>query len=148
MAQYSQLVLESSLSFTENNLSPSVLAMPFPFQQEEYLHLYQYFAECVLPRRLVRQTSLSRYSDQKHMLRLAIAHPPLMGAIIAIAAMKERQQPYGNVTLALKSYIFTINSLRKCVARGKYTGTEDWLLATTVLLCVFEVLLPFHAPPL
>lgn len=118
--------------------------MPSPFQKE-YLYLYRYFAECVLPRRLVRQTSLSRYSDQKHMLRLAVAHSPLMGAIIAIAAMKKRQQPYSNVTLAVKCYLFTINSLQKWVARGNYTGSEDWLLATTVLLCVFEVLLPFHS---
>ncbi|RJE26976.1 hypothetical protein PHISCL_00677 [Aspergillus sclerotialis] len=112
--------------------------MPPPFQQEEHFRLYRYFAHCVLPRRLVRQTSLSRYSDQKHMLRLAIAYPPLMGATIAIAAMKEIRQSHQGVRLAVESYLFTLNNLREGIKRGKYTGNEDWLLATTVLLCVFE----------
>lgn len=140
MAEYYLPAL--SISSTEKHLSLSMTAMPPPFREEEHFRLYRYFAHCVLPQRLVRQTSLSRYSDQKHMLQLAIAYPPLMGATIAVAAMKETRQSQCSVRLAVEGYLFTINNLREGIARGKYTGNEDWLLATTVLLCVFEVLPP------
>ncbi|KAL4896554.1 hypothetical protein BDV59DRAFT_108693 [Aspergillus ambiguus] len=133
-----QLLLGPSVDSTERCLSSSLLTMPSPFQQEEHLRLYRFFADCVLPLHLVRRTSLSRYSDQKHMLGLAFANPPLMGAIIAIAAMKEMEESRGDVRLAVESYLFTIESLRKGIADGKYFGNEDWLLATTILLCVFE----------
>ncbi|PLB51232.1 hypothetical protein P170DRAFT_406981 [Aspergillus steynii IBT 23096] len=119
------------------NINVSSITMPAPFQSKEHLRLYHYFTASVLPF-LIRQTSLARYSEQRHFLRLALEHPPVMGAVIGIAALRTREQSSRLNILAIESYLFSINYLRKSISRANYTGDEDWLLATTILLCVLE----------
>ncbi|KAL3484515.1 hypothetical protein BJX62DRAFT_243844 [Aspergillus germanicus] len=111
--------------------------MPEPFQTDENVHLYRCFASSILPR-LVRQTSLFRYSVDAHLLRLALSHAPLLGALVSIAAMWTVPQSKQQSSLAVNSYLFAINSLKKGIADGAFVGNEDWLLATTTLLCLFE----------
>ncbi|KAJ0415186.1 fungal-specific transcription factor domain-containing protein [Aspergillus carlsbadensis] len=117
-------------------LSP-VITMPEPFHTEEHVHLYRYFASSIMPR-LVRQTSLSRYSVDAHLLRLALGHAPLLGALVSIAAMWTVPRSKHQSSLAVKCYLFAINSLKKGITDGALVGNEDWLLATTTLLCLFE----------
>ncbi|KAL5002002.1 hypothetical protein BDV10DRAFT_129139 [Aspergillus recurvatus] len=111
--------------------------MPAPFRKNEHLRIYRYFAHSVAPK-LVRQTCLSRYSEDLHILRLALVHAPLMGALIAIAGMKMLPQSRNLECLALQSHLFAITSLKTGIMDGRYAGTEDWLLATTTCLCLFE----------
>lgn len=68
-----------------------------------------------------------------------------MGALIAIAGMRMSSQSPSLQLLALQSYLFSISSLKTGIMEGRYAGTEDWLLATTTCLCVFEVRTP--TPP-
>ncbi len=117
---------------------PPPVSMPAPFRSSEHLRIYRYFAHSIAPK-LVRQTALSRYSHELHIVRLALVHPPLMGALIAIAGMRMSSQSPGLQLLALQSYLFSISSLKTGIMEGRYAGTEDWLLATTTCLCVFEV---------
>ena len=70
-----------------------------------------------------------------------------MGALIAIAGMRMSPQSPNLQLLALRSYLFAITSLKTGIMEGRYAGTEDWLLATTTCLCVFEVW-PVSPPPL
>ena len=67
------------------SLAPPV-TMPSPFHLKEHCYLYRYFASTIISR-LVRNRSLSRYTDQTYMLRLAQDFPPLMGAMISIAGI-------------------------------------------------------------
>ncbi|KAL3450816.1 hypothetical protein BJX65DRAFT_252337 [Aspergillus insuetus] len=133
------LVLTKTIS---SNFLPGVclsppIPIPEPFHTDEHLQLYRYFASSIMPR-LVRQTSLSRYSVDTHLLRLALSHAPLLGALISIAAMWTVPQSKHQSSLAVKSYLFAINSLKKGISNGAFVGDEDWLLATTTLLCLFE----------
>lgn len=114
------------------------VSMPAPFHKSEHVRIYRYFAHSIAPK-LVRQTALSRYSHELHIVRLALVHPPLMGALIAIAGMRMSSQSPILQSLALQSYLFSISSLKTGIMEGRYVGTEDWLLATTTCLCVFEV---------
>ncbi|OGM45409.1 hypothetical protein ABOM_005549 [Aspergillus bombycis] len=116
---------------------PPPVSMPVPFHKSEHLRIYRYFVHSMSPK-LVRQTSLSRYSQDFHIVRLALVHPPLMGALIALAGMKMSSQSSNLQSLALQSYLFAITSLKTGLMEGRHTGTEDWLLATTTLLCLFE----------
>ncbi|KNG84712.1 hypothetical protein ANOM_006766 [Aspergillus nomiae NRRL 13137] len=116
---------------------PPPVSMPEPFHKTEHLRIYRYFRHFMSPK-LVRQTSLSRYSQDFHIARLALAHPPLMGALIALTGMKMSSQSSNLQSLALQSYLFAITSIKTALMEGRHTGTEDWLLATTTLLCLFE----------
>ncbi|CAK97023.1 uncharacterized protein An11g08910 [Aspergillus niger] len=120
---------------------PPPVSMPAPFHKNEHLRIYRYFAHSIAPK-LVRQTSLSRYSQDLHIARLALAHPPLMGVFIAIAGMEMSLQSSNLHSLALQSYLFAITSIKTGLMEGRHTGTEDWLLATTTFLCLFELNLP------
>ncbi|KAL3476566.1 hypothetical protein BJX99DRAFT_139162 [Aspergillus californicus] len=117
-------------------LSPPI-SMPEPFHTGEHVQLYRYFASSILPR-LIRQTSLSRYSVDSHLLRLALSHAPLMAALASIAAMWTVPQSHHQVSIAVASYLFAINALKNEISNSALVGNEDWLLATTTLLCLFE----------
>lgn len=125
--------LDSELSLT---LTPPI-AMPSPFQHEEHSYLYRYFASTVLSR-LVRQSSLSHYSDQSYMLRLALEFPPLMGAMISIAGMQLAPAPRWSISCAVRSYVHTITGLRRMLENAEDIGSDDALLATVISLSVFE----------
>lgn len=123
------------------NIDVSPFPMPAPFQSKDHSRLYHFFATSVLPC-MVRQTSLARYSEQRYCLWLALEHPSVMGAMIGIAALRAKEQSPRFKILAIESYLFSINCLRSVIANAEYTGNEDWLLATTIFLCVLEVMIP------
>lgn len=71
------------------------------------------------------------------MLQLALEFPPLMGIMVAIAALDLGTPDY--TCFAARNYIFSLQSLRNQLTVTQDAGNEDSLLATTILLCVFEV---------
>lgn len=85
----------------------------------------------------MRQNCLPDYSNQSHLLQLALEFPPLMGVMIAIAAMDLGTPHYDQ--LAMESYLFSLRSLQDRLALSQDAGSEDGLLGTAVCLCVFEV---------
>ena len=127
---------------------PPPVSLPAPFHKEEHLRLYRYFAHSIAPK-LVRQTSLSKYAEALSFLRLALVHAPLMGVLVAIAGTMILPHSPDHQALALQSYLFAITSVKTGIREGHYAGTEDWLLATTTYLCIFEVLFlpPLLNPP-
>lgn len=116
---------------------PSTLAIPSPFRTDGHFYLYQHFVSVILPR-LVRQSSI----DQTYMLCLAPEYPPLMGAMISVAGMQIASRPKWSIECAVQSYLYTIISLQKSLVDMKRAGNDDRLLATVILLAVFEVCLP------
>lgn len=108
--------------------------MPAPFNNEEYCYLYHQFISSILPR-LVRKSSI----DQTYMLCLAPDYPPLMGAMISVAGMQIAPRPTWSVKCAVQSYLYTINWLQKSLMLKKSAKDGDSLLATVILLSVFEV---------
>ncbi|KKK13211.1 hypothetical protein ARAM_000566, partial [Aspergillus rambellii] len=136
-AENKSRVVELVINHSPAASLPPVVAMPGPFHQEEHSQLYRYFAHSVNPC-LVRRTSLSRYSENSYILRLALAHPPLMAVLIAVAAISTPSQSPRRISLAVESYLFAIGTVKTGILEGKYAGNEDWLLATTTFLCIFE----------
>ena len=100
--------------------------------------LYRYYIFTVMPR-LVREDSLSKYADQSHMRELALKFPPLMGAMIAIAAMHLSRSDALYTQVAVESYLYSIHGLQESIAHNECAGNEDGLLATAISLCIFEV---------
>ncbi|GIJ92669.1 hypothetical protein Asppvi_001947 [Aspergillus pseudoviridinutans] len=82
----------------------------------------------------VIKNCLTQYTDQSYMLRLGLEFPPLMGIMVAIAAMDRANHHQ----LAMLSYIFAIQELRASIADANDARNEDGLLATTICLCVYE----------
>lgn len=113
---------------------PSSSTMPAPFNNEEYCYLYHQFISSILPR-LVRKSSI----DQTYMLCLAPDYPPLMGAMISVAGMQIAPRPTWSVKCAVRSYLYTITWLQKSLMLKKSAKDGDSLLATVILLSVFEV---------
>ncbi|KAE8332674.1 hypothetical protein BDV39DRAFT_215750 [Aspergillus sergii] len=123
-------VASSGLSLIQ--LSPPVV-MPAPFQSCGNAYLYRYFASTILPR-LVRQSSL----DQTHMLRLAPQFSPLFGAMVAVAGMQLPCTARWPTRFALQGYLHTIHSLQASLTDITKAGCDDRVLATVILLSVFE----------
>lgn len=123
------------LNLSAMSLVPVI--MPSPFHLKQHYYLYRYFELTVLSR-LVRNNSLSRYTDQTYMLRLAQEFPPLMGAIISIAGMQLAPTPRWSIDCAIKSYIHTIAGLREAIAVDNNIASNDAFLATVISLSVFE----------
>lgn len=68
------------------------------------------------------------------MLHLARVFPPLMAIMLAIAA-----HDLGREALAMDRYLHSLHSLQEHLADATDASNEDGILATTILLCVFEV---------
>jgi hypothetical protein len=73
------------------------------------------------------------------MICLAPEYPPLMGAMISVAGMQIASRPSWSVNCAVKSYLYTIISLQKALMQLEKAGDDDRILATVILLSVFEV---------
>lgn len=111
--------------------------MPAPFQLQEHGYLHHYFTSAILPH-LVLHTSL----DQTHVLRLALESPTLMGAMISIGGMhlpsSVRWSYSSAYYCAVQSYLYTIKSLQRSLTDASEAGCDDRILATVILLSVFE----------
>lgn len=107
--------------------------MPAPFQSHEYAYLYCYFASTVSPR-LVRQRSL----DQTHMLQLGSQFAPLFGAMVSVAGMQLPCTARWPTRFALQGYLHAIHSLQSSLTDITKAGCDDRVLATVILLSVFE----------
>ena len=125
-----RVVAPSGLSLIQ--LSPPVV-MPAPFQSDENAYLYRYFVSTILPR-LVRQSSL----DQTHMLRLAPQFSPLFGAMVSVAGMQLPSTARWPIHFALQGYLHAIHSLQTSLTDITKAGCDDRVLATVILLSVFE----------
>lgn len=108
--------------------------MPEPFQSPEYAYLYRYFASSISPR-LVRESSL----DQSHMLGLGPTFSPLLAAMVSVAGMQLPCTERWPTRLALQGYLHAINWLQTSLTDITKAGCNDCVLATVILLSVFEV---------
>ncbi|KAL3483594.1 fungal Zn binuclear cluster domain-containing protein [Aspergillus germanicus] len=112
---------------------PPPIMTPAPFQSDQYAYLYRYFASTILPR-LVRQSSL----DQTHMLRLGPQFSPLFGAMLSVAGMQLPCTARWPIHSALRGYLHAIKALQTSLTDITKAGCDDRVLATVVLLSVFE----------
>lgn len=76
------------------------------------------------------------------MLRLALESPTLMGAMISIGGMhlpsSVRWSYSSAYYCAVQSYLYTIKSLQRSLTDASEAGCDDRILATVILLSVFE----------
>lgn len=107
------------------------------FESANEYHLFKRFAYTVLPS-LIQPGSWENYSDQTYLIAMGLAFPPLKNLMVALALIHPTSGSRDSFT-AVSHYLSSISSLREMVAQGNLTGTEDYLLAMTMCLCVFEV---------
>jgi hypothetical protein len=77
--------------------------------------------------------------DQSYLISMSFHSPALMNALCACAALTLRSSSQPWQSFAIGCYILSLREVRQGIADGSYTGTEDFLLATIMWLCVFEV---------
>ena len=82
-----------------------------------------------------------KYLDFSYSNTLAFKSTPLVKAKYAAAAMSlgllyksQEVQDEAN-----RYYVESLALMRKEIEQGKCDGSEDWILATAVVLCLFEV---------
>ena len=107
------------------------------FESANEYQLFRYFAYGVLPS-LIQPGSWENYSDQTYMIAMGLAFPPLKTLMVGLALIHPMSRSQNSCT-AVRHYLSSISSLREVVAQGNLAGTEDYLLAMTMCLCVFEV---------
>ncbi|KIW03941.1 uncharacterized protein PV09_04778 [Verruconis gallopava] len=127
-----QAQLVESPSATEESSSPILLA---------------YFVHEFLPRR-IHPRSDRQYFDFSYTYELARSCPTLRYACSACAmcALAEKSQAQELASRAHQFYSQSICSLRRALQGGACDGTEDWLLATVVTLCLYENRKPEYDP--
>lgn len=134
-----QLLLDETE--TPSSTLPRMLQLS-PFESAEQYAIFTHFAESFLPS-LVHRGAHPQYRNQDYMLSLGFEYPPLMNAMLACSAMNLACSSNYYQPTAVRNYVSALRSMRKDIQDGRLTGTEDYLLATTVCLCVFEVRLTY-----
>lgn len=106
--------------------------------------LFAYYCKIFLPS-LVHEHSHPRYHNFSHWVNLAIENRPSMEAALACAAMSishkissDPQTVRRMRQRALVHQAAAITTMRESISSGNVSGTEDWLLATAILLTLFD----------
>lgn len=132
----------NSLSFPETMGSPyqSVVV-----RADTECSLFSYFAHQFLPS-LIHHNAHPCYADFTNKSAMALEHRPLMDAAMACAVLPlSRKAPvdpktrFGVRKRALAYHSSTVRAIREGLESGFCDGTEDRLLATVILLTLFEV---------
>lgn len=77
--------------------------------------------------------------DQSYLISMSLCFPPLMNALLACSALTLRFGSKDWPSFAIQSYVLSLHEVRQGIADGRFTGTEDHLLATVMWLSIFEV---------
>lgn len=106
--------------------------------------LFTYFSRTFLPS-LTHEYSHPRYRNHAYWINLAKANRPLMEAALACSAMsishKISPDPQTVPQLRQRALIHqtvAITIMRQAIESGTADGTGDWLLATVILLTLFD----------
>lgn len=73
------------------------------------------------------------------MVSISIHFTPLLDAMTACAAMTLSTESDRYREFAIQSYCSAIRGVRSGLAGDSFMGTEDYLLAVAMWLCIFEV---------
>ena len=123
----------------ELHLQPMRILEPRAFfTSGEQQSIFNYFASTLLPS-LVHRDAHPAYHNHFYMLNMGLESPILMNAMVACAAINLSNSSDYYRSIALKNYVAALSSMREDIHGGRLMGTEDHLLATTALLCIFEV---------
>ncbi|UKZ84080.1 uncharacterized protein TrAFT101_000003 [Trichoderma asperellum] len=79
---------------------------------------------------------------------MALSSPPLLNACLACAtsALRTKYQVANAELRAERIYAKSIHALRSILKEGGCEGSEDWLLATVVILCLYKNQKPGYDP--
>lgn len=103
----------------------------------EYI-LIAYYCKHFVPANVLPQAQAD-FSGDPFYLKLAHSTPEVMNAICACSAIHQSNIQPGYRVVALHYYTRAVSGLRKKLGSRTLSGAEDWLLAMTLLLHVFEV---------
>lgn len=79
------------------------------------------------------------YSSNTHLCSLVMQYPVLRNIALACSALSESRNSPQVAMVALKHYSSAVTELKTSIEGGSMNGSEDWLLASTQLLSLFEV---------
>lgn len=124
-----------------------LLTAPIRTEESSSLDLLASFVKDFLPSR-IHPGSHMRFFDFSYVYEMAMSHPTLLNACLACSAsaigtsfqVPESQSGAG------QRYSRCISLLRNKIQRGKCEGSEDWLLATVVILSLYENRQPGYNP--
>lgn len=79
------------------------------------------------------------YSSNTHLCALVMQYPVLRNIALACSALSESRNSPQVAMVALQHYSSAVTELKTSIESGSLNGSEDWLLASTQLLSLFEV---------
>lgn len=133
--------ISSIIEFQSNWTSFPVVSPPSRTGSEE---LFTYYSRTFLPS-LVHGYSNPQYQNHTYWINLARSNKALMEAALACSAMsishKISSDPQTVSRLRQKALIhqtIAITTMRQSIESKSADGTEDWLLATVILLTLFD----------
>ncbi|QDS68969.1 hypothetical protein FKW77_008901 [Venturia effusa] len=124
-----------------------VLTAPIRTEESCSLDLLSFFLKDFLPSR-IHPASHTQFSDFSYVHEMAMSHPPLLYACqaCALSAIGTSFKVPECKSGAVQRYSRSINLLRKRIQGGDCEGSEDWLLATVVILTLYENRQPGYNP--
>ncbi|QYS99609.1 Zn(2)-C6 fungal-type domain-containing protein [Trichoderma simmonsii] len=135
---------KDSLFYT---VPPSLSVVRSNVEEPDTTVLLVAFANEFLPGR-IHPGSHPRYLDFSYAYDMALSSPPLLNACLACAtsALGTKYQVANAELRAERFYAKSIHALRGILEEGGCEGSEDWLLATVVILCLYENRRPGYDP--
>jgi hypothetical protein len=127
---------------------PTQLSMaPMKTEESNSRDLLASFVHNFLPSR-IHPRSHTRFFDFSYVYDMALSHPTLLNACLACATsdLGAKIQIPESKSGADQCYTRCIRLLRGTIQGGGCEGSEDWLLATVVILCLYENLQPGYNP--
>jgi hypothetical protein len=105
------------------------------------------FVHNFLPSRIHPRSHI-RFLDFSYVHEMALSHPTLLNACLAcsLSAIGARFRVLESQSRADRCYARCIRLLRDAIQGGECEGSEDWLLATVVILCLYENRQPGYNP--
>lgn len=124
-----------------------LLTAPTHTEESSSRDLLASFVNDFLPSR-IHPGSHTRFFDFSYVHEMAMLHPTLLNACLACAAsaIGTSFQVPESQSGANKRYSRCISLLRNKIQRGECEGCEDWLLATVVILSLYENRQPGYNP--
>lgn len=124
-----------------------LLTAPIRTEETCSLDLLASFVNEFLPSR-IHPGSHTRFFDFSYLYEMALAHSALLNACLACAAsaVGASFQVPESQSGADQRYSRSISLLRKKIQGGECDGDEDWLLATVVILSLYENRQPRYNP--
>ena len=135
--QWIESIIESQSNWTS-------LHLELPLGGNGSEELFSYFSRTFLPS-LTHEYSHPRYRNHGYWINLAKANRPLMEAALACSAISishkipsDSQKVPQLRQRALIHQTIAITIMRQAIESGTADGTGDWLLATVILLTLFD----------